>query len=213
MPNALKEPIARSRDAQRSRRQILDAAERLFAERGYEATTMADIASASGLSRGAPAYFFTSKDELYRSTLARVFEEMAALIRNHEFGVGDPRGVITDVVSSYLDFLAARPNFVRLVTRECLDGGRFLQGLPAHLAALGETLSGIAAEGRRGSLRAGMDSAHLLLSGISLCWFPLVATPLCEDLGLKPATASFLRSRQDQVAKLILHGAFRVSKS
>jgi TetR/AcrR family transcriptional regulator len=55
------------RDADRSRQTILDVAEQLFAEHGFEAVTMERIGRAAGLSRGAPGYYFGSKDALYRA--------------------------------------------------------------------------------------------------------------------------------------------------
>ena len=203
------DPIAstRRRDAVRSREAILAAAEHLFADRGYEATTMADIASASGLSVGTPAYFFGSKEELYRAVLGRAFAETASLIRAIGLGSGDPAIRITQAVHDYIAFLTQRPHFVRLVVRECLDGGRFLTGLAEHLAALTETLGGLATENARGTFRSDIDLRHLLLSAISVCWFPLVAVPLVSDLGLAPGTTDFVQSRQEEVTKLILHGA------
>ncbi len=200
-------PPARRRDAARSRQAILDAAEQLFAERGYEATTMAEIASASRLSVGTPAYFFETKQDLYRAVLSRAFAEMADLIRSARLGEGEAATTITETVRSYIDFLDERPNFVRLVVRECLDGGRFLLGLHEHLAALIETLGGMAVERARGTFREDLDLRHLLLSAISLCWFPQVAVPLTKDLGLAPESSEFVRARQEEVAKLILHGA------
>lgn len=194
------------RDAGRSQQAILRAAEQLFANRGYDGTTMADIASAAGLSTGTPSYFFASKEELYRAVLGRVFAEMTDLIRSSQLGSGDPETAISETVHSYIAFITDRPNFVRLVIRECLDGGRFLVGLPEHVAALTETLNGISAEGARGTIRSDIDIRHLLLSGISLCWFPLVAVPVTQDLGLAPDTVEFLKARQEQVAMLILHG-------
>jgi AcrR family transcriptional regulator len=204
---ALTSALARRRDATRSRLAILNAAERLFAERGYDGATMADIASAAGLSSGTPAYFYASKEDLYRAVLGRAFAEMADLIRSENLGLGEPVAAITETVRSYIAYLAERPQFVRLVVRECLEGGRFLTGLAEHLGALSESLGGLAAEGARGTLRTDIDLRHLLLSGISLCWFPLVAVPLVQDLGLAPDTAAFVRARQEQVAKLLLHGA------
>jgi TetR/AcrR family transcriptional regulator len=64
----------RSRDSGRSREALLAAAERLFAERGFEATSLTDIGAAAGLSRGTPSYFFGSKAGLYRAVLERAFE-------------------------------------------------------------------------------------------------------------------------------------------
>jgi AcrR family transcriptional regulator len=212
MKAQLGRPIRR-RDAARSRLAILDAAEGLFAERGYEAATMAEIASAAGLSAGTPAYYYTSKEELYRAVLGRAFAEMADLVRSRKLGQGDPVTAIGDTVRTYIAYLAERPQFVRLVVRECLEGGRFLTGLAEHLGALGESLSGLAAESARGTIREDIDLRHLLLSGISLCWFPLVAVPVTQDLGLAPETREFVEARQEQVTRLLLHGALAADAS
>jgi hypothetical protein len=96
---------------------------------------------------------------------------------------------------------------VRLVVRECLEGGRFLQGLPEHVAAIAAAMGAFVGQSERGGLRGDVDPAHLLLSAISLCWFPMIAVPLVEDLGLAPGTAKFVGARKEQVASLILRGA------
>jgi len=197
----------RARDASRSRRALLDAAERLFAERGFEATTMADIGAAAELSAGAAAYFFGSKEQLYRAVLGRAFEETSQLIRSWSLGEGPLEDTLGRAVGSYLEFLRAHPNFVRLVIRDALDGGPFLTGLPEHLASLGEALGEVVGEQGRGRLRSDMDPAHLLLSAISLCWFPLVVTALTSDLGFQADSEEFVEARRQQICKLLLHGA------
>ena len=50
--------------SEETRRQILDTALRLFRERGFEATTIRDIAGAAGLSLGAAYYYFKSKEAI-----------------------------------------------------------------------------------------------------------------------------------------------------
>ena len=52
----------RERNPDRTRELILDAAETLFAERGYEETSLADVGERAGVSRGTPGYFFGSKE-------------------------------------------------------------------------------------------------------------------------------------------------------
>jgi len=168
---------------------------------------MAEVAAGAGLSRGAPAYFFNSKEELYRAALGRAFAETLTLIVSFPLGEGDLEGTLEAGIGAYLDFLAARPNFVRLVVRECLEGGRFLQGLPEHVAAITAAMGALVGQSERGGLRGDVDPAHLILSAISLCWFPMIAVPLVEDLGLAPGTATFLRARKEQVAILVSRGA------
>ncbi|MBA3443955.1 MAG: helix-turn-helix transcriptional regulator, partial [Gemmatimonadales bacterium] len=51
----------KERDPKRSRAAILDAAERLFADQGYGATSLSEVGAIAGVSRATPGYFFGSK--------------------------------------------------------------------------------------------------------------------------------------------------------
>ena len=64
-----------------SRKQVLDAALRELAGRGYAKTSVSDIAAAAGMSKGAVHYHFDSKDDLIEQVLARCFEAMSEKLR------------------------------------------------------------------------------------------------------------------------------------
>jgi TetR/AcrR family transcriptional repressor of nem operon len=57
--------------AQYTRKRIIEAADRLFYERGFEATSFAEIAAAVDLSRGNFYYHFKTKDEILEAVLVR----------------------------------------------------------------------------------------------------------------------------------------------
>lgn len=80
MPSRDVVPAARTYRAhrERQRRRILDAAERLFDERGIDRVTMADIISASGLRASTMYQYFSNKDELVWAILGEVLADMAA---------------------------------------------------------------------------------------------------------------------------------------
>jgi AcrR family transcriptional regulator len=59
---------------------ILDAALRLFRERGFDETTMRDIAAAAGVATGAAYYYFRSKEELVMAFYVRTAEEARDII-------------------------------------------------------------------------------------------------------------------------------------
>jgi TetR/AcrR family transcriptional regulator, acrAB operon repressor len=59
---------------QESRRRILDAAEELFAERGFDRTSFVDIAERSGISRGSIPWHFENKDGLLLAVFERAVE-------------------------------------------------------------------------------------------------------------------------------------------
>src|ERR1700690_3268239 len=60
---------------------ILDAALELFRTRGYDATTMREIAAKAGVATGAAYYYFPSKDALVMAFYQRTFDEMQPKIR------------------------------------------------------------------------------------------------------------------------------------
>ena len=68
----------RVRDPERTRRAVLDAAEALFAAKGFAATSLQEIADRAGVSRGTPSYFFATKERLYQAVLDRVPARPAA---------------------------------------------------------------------------------------------------------------------------------------
>jgi len=65
-------PDVRRRDAAASRRAILDAAEQLFAQRGYDRASLGEIGRRAGVSAALPAYFFGCKEALYAAVLDRL---------------------------------------------------------------------------------------------------------------------------------------------
>src|SRR5580704_11401173 len=67
---------------QRTRRQLLDAAKRLFNERGYEAATVRDIAAAAGLSTGAVFASFSDKADLFGEVIIDDCEALADHLKN-----------------------------------------------------------------------------------------------------------------------------------
>ncbi|MFE4645738.1 helix-turn-helix domain-containing protein, partial [Streptomyces sp. NPDC056730] len=56
----------------RSRERLLQATVELVAERGYEATTLADIADRAGSARGLVSYYFPGKRQLLQSAVHRL---------------------------------------------------------------------------------------------------------------------------------------------
>jgi TetR/AcrR family transcriptional regulator len=213
-PQFLESERASSRS---TREAVLDAAERLFAERGFELTSLTDVGAAAGVSRGTPGYFFGSKGELYRAVLERCFAEVRAAVRSgreRALASGEPPAtVLAGVVSEYFDFITANPNFVRLIEWEALTGGRTLEAVPPHVEAAQEALAALSAEVALDPARP-EEAAQLLLSVIGLCWFPLVhSNTMLRALGIDATTPDFLQARKRHVIDLVLSGTLGRSRS
>jgi AcrR family transcriptional regulator len=202
-------PTARDkeRNAVRSREDILDAAERLFAERGYEATSLSDVGREAGLSRAAPGYFFGSKAELHRAVLERCFQEVQTAVRagrERALASGEaPEVILAGVVSDYFDFVASRPHFVKLVQREALSERRTFESMPVGLATGREMTTALTQEL---GLGAGDEPelTQMLFSLIALTWFPHIhGETLGRVVGLDPGQPTFLDERKRHVTELL----------
>jgi AcrR family transcriptional regulator len=86
----------------RTRSTIIDAALRLFRERGYEATTMRAIAAEAGVSVGNAYYYFSSKEELIQGFYDRAQVDHAAAARPVLDGTADLTARIVGVVEAWL---------------------------------------------------------------------------------------------------------------
>lgn len=204
-------PVAeRVRDAERSRAAILDAAEGLFAERGFGGTSLSDIGAAAGLSRQAPSYFFGSKERLHRAVLERVFaarqEATAAAFAPVVAWVGGKGGrdeleaALTAAAEGYLAFLLDRPAFARLLVREELDGAARLRRTPRASTAMTDAFGALRAVApRRGIAPFAVEDAVLLFVALTFA-------PLALEATLLHALGRDLRDelvRRDHVARTV----------
>jgi TetR/AcrR family transcriptional regulator len=145
LPAALA-PKARLAKAERTRAAILTAAERLFAERGFDATRLEDVAAAVGIRRASIVYHFRDKPELYDAVLADVFGALHAQLAAALLGEGAFATRIERAVSAWIDAVAARPALARLLLREVADGtpagsSRLAPHLPAFVALVERALA------------------------------------------------------------------------
>jgi len=200
----------RERNPARTREAILDSAERLFAEQGYDATSLSQVGQEAGVSRGTPGYFYGSKPELYRAVLDRCFTEVHHAVqagRERALASGEtPEVVLEGAVSDYFDFLVARPNFVRLLEREALTAAGVLPEALAEVQVGREAVAAMAVELGLDPAPSG-DAAQLLLSIVALCWFPLVhAGTIASAVGVGLGNPAALVQRKRHVVDLVLYG-------
>ncbi|MHB8219469.1 MAG: TetR/AcrR family transcriptional regulator [Acidimicrobiales bacterium] len=115
---------------------LLDAAEQVVAEKGYHATTVADVASAAQVSYGSVCWYLDSKDALFRALVT----ECESALRDH---VGEalrttpdadgPVAPFRSAVRATFEFFEANPPLVKLPFRDAQTLGN---GIEAHLVGI-----------------------------------------------------------------------------
>lgn len=115
-------PAGEGRRGAATRSAILDAAERRFADLGYAATRLQDIAADVGKTAPAVAHFFGGKEALYRAVLERMASDYAAYLSEH---AAPPESTETSrilaTVTAWLRFMRARPPQLGLILRDMAE--------------------------------------------------------------------------------------------
>lgn len=120
--NSPKPPVRQARgDA--TRQAILDAAEQIFADVGYAAARLEDVALAVGIRRPSIVYHFPGKQELYDAVEADIFASMHAISATRLADEKDPMARLIALLDAWLDFLVARPTAARIIQRLIADAG------------------------------------------------------------------------------------------
>ncbi|MFZ5824390.1 MAG: TetR/AcrR family transcriptional regulator [Bacillota bacterium] len=95
------------------RQEILNAALQIFAQKGYNATTNADIAREAGVTPAALYYYFASKEELFRAAVTDLrgqFQPAMALFEGEELLEIPPAELIPQVLRHVIGILSEERN-------------------------------------------------------------------------------------------------------
>jgi TetR/AcrR family transcriptional regulator, acrAB operon repressor len=121
-------------EAARTREAILDAGLAVFAERGFAAAQLEDIASRASVTRGALYHHFEDKTALYLAALAERWDTVMAPVFAALEGARSPRHRLTAFVAAFLRTVDTHPH-ARALMKMSLSGDLALPSFAAHLGS------------------------------------------------------------------------------
>jgi AcrR family transcriptional regulator len=148
------------------RRQILDAAVRVFARQGFHSTRVADIADQAGVAYGLVYHYFRSKEEVLNELFSERWSLLLAAIEEADQNGAQPREKLSAVAAFIIDSYRHDPELMKViiveVTRAANSFGR------THLAEIRgayELIASIVAAGQQaGSFRRDIDPIFASMS-------------------------------------------------
>jgi TetR/AcrR family transcriptional regulator, fatty acid metabolism regulator protein len=130
------------------RRQILDAAIRVFARHGFHSTRVADIADEAGVAYGLVYHYFQSKDEILDTIFLERWDVMLAVIAEVDSRPVPARAKLEAIAAFIVDSYSHDPELMKViiveVTRAANSFGR------THLEKIREAFAGIGEIVRKG---------------------------------------------------------------
>jgi TetR/AcrR family transcriptional regulator len=189
-----------------TRDRVLQVAQTLFAERGYRGTSLRDIARRIGIKAPSLLHHFPSKQQLYVAVLDRVFEGLEDAANAVLWGPGTYQDRIRRAITGAIDFMAGRPESVRLMWQAMADetgvGRQLVKRRLPPLSAMGNNF--IFRGQRDGEFRAEIDPFHFLMSlnSITIGYFTTAAM-VRRLWGLNMLEAATIERRKRQVIDLV----------
>jgi AcrR family transcriptional regulator len=112
-------PREKAREARNDvyRQHVLEAAERVFAERVFEQAKVQEISKLAGLSMGTIYALFPGKTELHRAVLEERGREVLGLVREVVARDGSARHALDALIEGYIGWFVTHPDFLRMHLR------------------------------------------------------------------------------------------------
>src|SRR5882724_4148296 len=198
---------------QSSRDKILDAAEALFAKRGYAGVGLSELAEVVGLGKSSLFHHFENKAQLYAAVTARILGRIEThLVRSLAKG-GDPLARLERWLDELVDLLAEHPTYARVLLRSLFEDDDLPGDLPEELEAhraidsMFGSVGALMREGTGAGLFRSVSVPHFLLNLVGLTVFPFASGEFgAEVLGKDLFDAAEVRRRKRELRDLLRFG-------
>lgn len=119
---------ARQRDAERTRREILEVATREFAEHGFSGARVDEIAERTRTTKRMIYYYFGGKEQLFVAVLEHAYAEIREAEQTIDVDHLDALTAIRRLAELTFDHHESHPDFIRLVSIENIHRGEHIAG-------------------------------------------------------------------------------------
>ena len=178
--------------------QVLDIAHARFAEHGYGAVTMDDVAAAAGVTKPLLYAYFGNKERLYLACLARAGDAMFATVGEAVSGATSPADALRRGLHAFFAFVDEDRDAWRVLFDETLPaGGEIADRVAEHrerlLALVAQTNIARLPEGRQAEHATEIEAISVALlgaaEGLARWWLRTGAIPAADAAELLIATA------------------------
>jgi AcrR family transcriptional regulator len=169
-------PGKRAAQGRATRGQLIEVATSLFAEHGYEGTSIEAVLAAAGVSRGALYHHFAGKEALFRAVLEALGERITEQLTEVISGCADPVEAVRTSALGWID-LAGDPVIQRIMLVDApsvlgweqwraMDEGRTVGAMRAMLQAVSDTgrLPGRLVDPFADMILAALDEAAMVVA-------------------------------------------------
>jgi len=202
-----------TRQPERTRQKILEAAMFIFAKYGPAGARVDDIVRMARVNKRMVYHYFGSKEKLYEAVLRQRYDQAAKEEADVAAEFGSPKEQIESLIRHYFHFLDRHPQYVALLTWENLNEARSLDR--ANLQNVKNPIQShferVIREGIRMKVfRTDISAQQLLISCYALCFYTFSNQhTLSRILSVNLTGKRVKKHRLDHIVGLVLDGILR----
>lgn len=194
--------------------QILQAAETLFLEKGFDSTSTTDIAKCAGCNQALVHYYFRTKENLFQRIFTEKVNLMLTYITPNPEETVDFECALNRFIDCYFEMLTKNPNILFFLIKELIMSEVRRNWIRKMLMEDAQYLhfyyawdKMVKAEIKSGRLRQ-IETMELTLNVISLIAFTFVSLPLYRDFFEQDQLEIdfYLQRRKNEIKRLIING-------
>jgi AcrR family transcriptional regulator len=191
---------------------ILEAAEEVFHEKGYDGARMQEIADKASINKGLLHYYFKTKDSLFEAIFSVAVRTMVSQIHGILSQDISLEEKMEKIIDKYMDMLARNSALPRFVLNELnKNPDQFIskhinQNIPPIFSAFVESVEKEIASGKIKPI----DPRQLFINMISMIIFPFVGRPMIQVvMGLDNKEFNLLIKERRELIKSFIRNALR----
>ena len=191
---------------------ILEAARKIFIEKGMEGARMQEIADEAGINKALLHYYFRSKEKLFLKVFEQVFTQLILNVKVFSLSDISIYQKIESFISIYIDLIKENPFVPVFIIGELnRDPKNLLATVGGYINtlrrdSLGQFISEIESATSAGTIKP-ISVNHLIVNILSMCIFPAVAYPMIREVlfeGNFEETGAFYAERKEKVIEFVM---------
>ncbi|RLD89255.1 MAG: TetR/AcrR family transcriptional regulator [Bacteroidetes bacterium] len=185
---------------------IVDAAKKVFINKGMDGARMQEIANEAGINKALLHYYFRTKNKLFEKVFSLVFGDVLHVIEQAVTKETDFEQFLENFIRQYIRLLKNKPFIPQFVIHELnRKPERIVAQIQSKNVIKEQMFSIIERAVEKKEIRP-IQPVHLVTNILALCIFPFVAKPMVKGLALdddEKKYKQYINERPDEVVAFV----------
>jgi AcrR family transcriptional regulator len=186
---------------------IVQAAEKVFIEKGLAGARMQEIADEAGINKALLHYYYRSKEKLFEVVFKLAFKNFVPNLLKAFDGQEDFFTKIEHFVTTYLNLIEKNPHIPIFIINELSKNPNRLVSLISYLNIDIQPIFDVIEEEIEKKTIKQIEPQELIINILSLCVFPIVAKPMVQTILFKGSESEYntlMKKRKSSIAQFVI---------